>query len=138
VKAFFRVLPNRSLIPHDNETKEYIGRREVGQIISADIKMARNYGNHRRYFSFINATFGMQDHFEEIEAYRYWLTMKCGFFDTIIAPNGTTMFKPKSIAFDSMDEDEFKRVFSESINVFLKYFGGDLTENDVLQAISYD
>lgn len=137
MKAFFRVLPNRSLIPHDDETKKYIDRREVGQIISADIKMARNYENHKRFFAFITQTFGMQDHFTELEAYRYWLTMKCGFFDTVIAPNGVAMFKPKSISFESMDEDEFGRLFSEAIDVFLESFGNGLTEQDVLQAISF-
>ena len=137
MKAFFRILPNKSLIPHDDDTKKYIDRRSVGQILVAEVKMARNYENHKRFFAFITQTFGMQDHFTELEAYRYWLTMKCGFFETIVAPNGVAMFKPKSISFESMEEDEFIELFSAAIDVFLDSFGNGLTESDVLQAISF-
>lgn len=138
MKAFFKVLPNGSLSPCDEDTKKYISRRKPGQIMSADIRMARNYGNHQRFFAFLNTTFGMQDHFEQLEAYRYWITMKSGWFVTIVAPNGNTMFKAKSIDFSSMDEDEFKKLFSAAIDVFLNEFGNGLTEDDILQAISFD
>ncbi len=47
------------------------------------------------------------------------------------------MFKPKSISFESMDEDEFGELFSAAIDVFLDSFGNGLTEQDVLQAISF-
>ena len=138
MKAFFKIDDDFSLMPHDDETRKYILRRKPGQIIRAEIKQSRNYENHKRFFSFINTTFHMQDHFDEQEAYRYWLTLKCGYFDTIVAPNGITMFKARSIAFDSMQEDEFRKLFSAAIDVFLKELGNGLTESQVMAAIEYD
>ena len=137
MKMFFRVLPNGSLIPHDEETRLYVSRRKAGQILSGEFKQERNYENHKRFFSFLDTTFGMQDHFDQPEAYRYWITMKAGWFDTIVAPNGSTIFKAKSIDFSSMDEFEFKELFSAVVDVFLKELGRGLTEDDLMQAIAY-
>mgnify|MGYP001826945646 CR=1 FL=1 len=137
MKAFFRVLPNGSLIPNDEETRLYISRRKPGDVLGGNFTQSRNYENHKRFFSFLETTFAMQEHFDQSEAYRYWLTMKAGWFDTIVAPNGNTIFKAKSIDFASMDEFEFKGLFSAVIDVFLKELGNGLTENELMKAISY-
>ncbi len=138
MKAFFRVSSDLELIPHNEETQKYVLNRKEGDVISAQIKMVRNYGNHKRFFAFIKTTYDMQDHFEQMEAYRYWLTLKCGWFDTVIAPNGSTMFKPRSISFEDMEEDEFKRLFSTAIDVFLKELGNGLTERELMRVINFD
>ena len=99
MKAFFQKSRNGGFYPHDVDTQKYFKNRIPGTIIVADVKIARNYENHKRFFSFLNTTFDMQEHFTELEAYRYWLVMKCGYFDTIVAPNGNTLFKARSISF---------------------------------------
>jgi len=136
VKAFF-TRSGDNLIPKDAETMAYVSRRKPGEVIVAEIKIARNYENHKRFFAFLDMTFGMQEHFEVEEAYRKWLTMKCGYFDTIVAPNGKTIFIAKSISFENMPEDEFQKLFSTAIDIFLKEFGNGLSENDILQAIGF-
>ena len=137
MKAFFQVDNNFALVPYDEATQKYILNRKPGEIIVGEIKRARNYENHKRFFAFLNTTFDMQEHFEELEAYRYWLVMKCGYFDTIIAPNGTTMFKAKSIAFESMEEDEFQKLFSRAIDVFIRELGNGLNDDELMQAIQF-
>lgn len=136
MKLFLRVSEN-GLVPHDDESAKYIKRRKIGSILSGDFIQERNYKNHQRFFSFIDDTFDMQEHFEQKEAYRYWITMKAGWFDTIVAPNGTTIFKAKSINFSKMDEFEFKELFSAVIDVFLKELGHGLSEDELMQALSY-
>ena len=138
MKAFFRVSSDWELIPHNPDTQKYIANRKAGDIISAEIKISRNYENHKRFFSFLNATFDMQDHFDTLEHYRRWLTMKCGYYSTIVTPKGGTIFVADSISFDNMPEDEFKKLFSTAIDVFLKELGKGLTEHQVMQAINYD
>lgn len=137
MKAFFRKLPNGSWTPHDDDTKKYCDRRNVGQVLSAEIKMARNYANHKRFFDFRNVTFGMQDFYDNDEMYRKWLLLACGWCDAIVMPDGSVKFAVKSMSFDEMEEDDFKKFFSNAIDVFLKHFGNGMTEWDVLQAISY-
>ena len=137
MKMYLKVTPDYGLIPIDPEGIKYVYNRKIGQELSCDVKIVRNYENLQRFFVLVNITFDMQDHFEEKEAYRYWLIMKAGYFDTIIAPNGNTIYKAKSIAFESMNENEFREVFSAVIDVFLKQFGTGQTENDILQVIGF-
>jgi len=138
VKGFFQIDDSFALVAHDEPTRKYILRRRPQQIITADIKQTRSYPQLKRFMSFVNCTFDMQDHFDTVEAYRYWLTMKAGYFDTIVAPNGNVMFKARSISFEEMEEQEFVKMFSAAINVFLKELGKGLTEKQVMTAIDYD
>jgi len=137
VKAFFIKSRNGAFYPNNEETRLYVQRRKPGTIISAEIKIARNYENHKRFFSFIKTTFDMQEHFEIMEIYRKWITMKAGYFDTIVTPSGSTIFAAKSISFESMDEDEFKALFDTAINVFLKELGNGITESELMRVIDY-
>lgn len=137
MKAFFAVLDNGLLKPMDEDTRIYINRREPGTVISADIKQARNYEQHKRFFSFLETTFDMQDHFTEPEAYRKWITMKSGYFDTIVTPKGDTLFVAQSISFEAMDEDIFKKLFDTAIDVFIRELGKGLTDQELLRAIDY-
>ena len=137
MKGFFVVQSDQKLVPYDEATQKYIGRRGCGEIIVADIKIARNYGNHKRFFDFLNATYDMQDFYTSLEAYRRWITVAAGWFDIMYYPDGTTQLIPKSISFENMGEDEFNQLFSAAIDAFLAEYGNGLTENDVLQAISY-
>ena len=121
----------------DEDTRIYINRREPGTVISADIKQARNYEQHKRFFSFLETTFDMQDHFTEPEAYRKWITMKSGYFDTIVTPKGDTLFVAQSISFEAMDEDIFKKLFDTAIDVFIRELGKGLTDQELLRAIDY-
>ena len=138
MKAFFRVSGDLELVPHNPETQKYMLNRKEGEVIVAEIKRARNYENHKRFFSFIDATFDIQRHFDTPEAYRRWLTMKCGYFSTIVAPNGNTIFVADSIAFENMEEDEFKKLFSTAIDVFLKELGKGVSEQELMRVIDYD
>lgn len=138
MKGFFKVDEDYCLEPHDKDTQKYILNRKVSDIISAEIKQARNYENHKRFFSFIDTTFDMQEHFTSKEHYRKWLIMKCGWYDTIVAPNGNTIFTHKSISFESMDEIEFRELFSQAIDVFIAELGNGMTDKELMKVIQYD
>ena len=125
------------LVPHDDPTKKYVGRRSDGQVLVTDIKQARSYGNHKRFFDFLQATFDMQEFYQELEQYRRWITVAAGWFDIMVYPDGTTQLNPKSISFENMEEDEFRLLFSSAINAFLEEFGQGQTEADILRIISY-
>ena len=56
MKGFFIKTPNGSWFPHDEDTRKYCDRRNVGQVLVAEVKMARSYPNHRRFFDFRNAS----------------------------------------------------------------------------------
>lgn len=127
------------LVGKDEATEKYLNRRKDGQVIVTEIKQARNYLNHKRMFDFVNATYDMQDVYQNTEIYRNWLTVAAGWFNIMMYPDGATQLFPKSWKFEEMDEDEFKRMFSAAIDAFLAEdrLSAGLTEDDVLRAISY-
>ena len=134
-----KVTPDYGLVPvtSDVAAVKYLFNRTPGDILSCDVKICRNYDNLKRFMKFIQISFDMQDFFTEPEAYRYWITMKSGFFNAIVFPSGKTMFKARSIAFDEMEEDEFNELFSTAIDVFLREYGKGQTEDDILNIVGF-
>ena len=126
-----------NFIPADDEDREKAKKIKNGTIVKAKVTVPRNYKYHQKFFVFIKATFDMQEHFEDMEVYRKWITMKAGWFDTIHSPNGNTVFAAKSISFDSMEEDEFEKLFSACIDVFLKELGNGITEDELRRVVEF-
>lgn len=139
MRMYLKVTEDYGLIPvpSNEDGVKYLYNRKVGDVLTTDVKVCRSYENLQRFHVFIRETFAMQEFFDNKETYRYWLTMKAGYFDTIVTPAGKAIFKAHSIAFDNMEEDEFKKVFSNCIDVFLKEFGQGQTEQDILNVIGF-
>jgi len=125
------------LIPADDASRETMNKVPPGEIVKIKFSRARNYENHKRFFAFLHTTFGMQEHFQTFEHYRRWICMKAGWYDAITAPNGNTFFTAKSISFDKMEEDEFQKLFSTCIDVFLRELGKGVTEDELMQVIDF-
>jgi len=109
----------------------------VGTEVMLEYSLKRNPANHRRFFSFIKMTFDMQEFFDDMDIYRRWLTMKAGYYQTVVTPKGETIFLPDSIAFHKMPEEEFKKLFSKCIDVFLRELGSGQTEHNLMQIVGY-
>ena len=125
------------LTPADEAAEEIIAKMHRGQVIKATYSFPRNYENHKRFFAFLKTTFDMQEHFTNIEHYRKWLIMKAGYYQTIKAPNGYTIFDTESIAFHKMDEAKFRELFEDCITAFLSAFGDKITREELEDAISF-
>ena len=122
------------LAPADEEAEEIIAGMKQGQVMKLEYTLPRNYENHKRFFAFINLTFGIQNHFDNSHHYRKWLIMKSGYYTTITAPNGYTIFDADSIAFDKMDETKFRKLFNDCVQTFINAFG-DIIPKDKLDEI---
>jgi hypothetical protein len=118
----------------DENALEVITKMRQGQAMKLKFSFPRNYENHKRFFAFLKITFDIQDHFDNIKHYRKWLIMKSGHYQIIVAPNGYEIFDADSIAFDKMDEQTFKSMFSDCIDVFISVWGDRITK-DELEAI---
>ncbi len=49
--------------------------------------------------------------------YRYQVMIEAGFFDLEFLPNGGTVKRPWSIAFDNMDQEQFEKIYKGCFNV---------------------
>ena len=103
-----------------------------------DYKKNRSAGNHRRYFAFINTAFDMQDTYESKEVFRKYVEMLAGHFDTVIsARTGEAMYWPKSISWEKLDEEQFKKLFNEVVNAFLGWYGRELNDLQINQLVAF-
>lgn len=58
---------------------------------------------------------------KSFDAYRAWVTIESGHFDTIQLPDGTLRKHPRSISFASMDETEFQQLYRAALDVLWRW-----------------
>ena len=107
-----------------------------GEVV-ADIKKNRNPGNHKRFFAFVKQAFDMQEFYEEREVFRKVLQLKAGFFDLVISEKGKSVYLPKSISWDELDEIEFRELFGRVVNAFIRDFGDKLNDIQINSILEY-
>ncbi len=126
-----------TLVPADEQAATIIKSMKHGQAIKVKYSFPRNYENHKRFFAFLKTTYDMQEHFQHIEHYRKWIVMKTGRYSIIKAPNGFEMFDCNSISFSSMDETEFRAMFSDCIDAFLSVWGDRVSREELERIIDF-
>ena len=82
----------------------------VGSCITFEWREPRSGPYHRRFFAILGAAFEAQERFEDVEQFRMWLTTGAGFCDFLPHPTQGVVAIPKSIAYASLDETEFREV----------------------------
>ena len=58
---------------------------------------------------------------KSFDAYRAWVTIEAGHFDTIQLPDGTLRKHPRSISFANMDETEFQQLYRAALDVLWRW-----------------
>lgn len=58
---------------------------------------------------------------KSFDAYRAWVTIESGHYDTIQLPDGTLRKHPRSIAFANMDEAEFQQLYKAALDVLWRW-----------------
>lgn len=58
---------------------------------------------------------------KSFDAYRAWVTIVAGHYDTIQLPDGTLRKHPRSIAFANMDEIEFQQLYKAALDVLWRW-----------------
>ena len=105
--------------------------------LMVDIYVKRNPKNHRRYFAFIKQAFDMQEDFDNQENFRKYLQMKAGHYDAVVTPKGETMYWPQSVDWSKLKEPEFKKLFNEVVNAFIRYYGQNLNDHQINSILEY-
>lgn len=124
------------LVPLDQDGKEQIAAMALGRDVMVHVHTARNPRHHRLMFSLWNLLHeggvfdGDQDAFIE------WAKYRTGHVRTSIDPFGRVNYIPKSMAFESMPQDAFKRFFDRvTWQVFTHLLGG--SEGDNIISVTY-
>jgi hypothetical protein len=100
-----------ALFPAFSSDSDSMSKMKEGEVWECEVKKARNYENHKRFFALLKLGFESQTSFTAFDWWRMFIEMKAGFVESCQGPDGAWMFRPKSIAFDKMDEMEFRDLY---------------------------
>ncbi|MES2946273.1 MAG: DUF1367 family protein [Pseudomonadota bacterium] len=126
--------PQGWLMPTDVAAGELMGKLRMGQDVWVDVVRARSTAFHRKYFALLGIGFeawepakittgehaGIRPE-KDFESFRKDVVKLCGFVDVNVSLDGSTMVTARSISFERMGADEFERLYSETINILLKF-----------------
>lgn len=132
-----------ALVPLNDEERELLDKRaKAGAIVECDVIVKRNPQFMRKFFALLkvgfdlwtehgrhNVTYHGQRVEPNFDRFRKDITILCGFYEATYNIKGELRLEPRSIAFGSMEDDEFEQLYSTAINVLL---------NNVLARVSID
>jgi hypothetical protein len=107
-----------ALLPVGEPVKSY-ERLGAGETIVLDVKRQRNPKFHRLAMSWLMSVFENQDHFQTFDQMRYTLTCMAGYIKHQEVRGNKVIVIPKSINFESMDDDEFNQ-WQQDIDTVLR------------------
>lgn len=128
------------LIPADETQWRNLSEDKIpfGEFCQVTISKPRNIKTLRRFFRIVDVTFDMQDICDTREQWRQWLTSAAGWCDFVQHPSipEQTIAIPRSIAFENLDETEFKRLTDDTLTwLFANLATDEATTNELMQLI---
>lgn len=106
------------LIPNYDDDYEKKRMLKIGTTYEVDIREARNYEFHKKYFALINCSWEYLNEKQQlffkndIELYRKSMEVSAGHCNLIFNLNTKSWVEvPKSISFGKMDEFEFRELY---------------------------
>ncbi|WP_066018783.1 DUF1367 family protein [Endozoicomonas atrinae] len=129
--------PQPILRPVSASDEQYIYRLRPGEMISAEVRRARNALFHRKFMKLCSIAFNVFERLpqppvrmartgqwvtprRDFNEFRYWAMVQAGFYEVIGYPDGGVRARAKSVAFKSMEQVEFEQVYSAVLDVFLQ------------------
>lgn len=126
------------LQPAEIDSAEVMRKMPEGAVLRMKYSVARNPGNHRRWFKFVEVSFDMQDTYQDKEIWRKVLAMLGGHFDQVMDKNGNMQFWPRSISYKELDDEFlFARMFKTAVNAFLDRYGNGMTEEEFMRVMDF-
>jgi len=115
----FLVKTPSGFLPLDDEDKAITNKFGEGEICEVEIRKARNWKNHKRFFAMVKLIFENQDKYQTIGELLIELKLIAGHYDVHVTNKGEPIYIPKSISFEKMDEVEFQTFFDHVIDAAL-------------------
>lgn len=130
------------LMAADIESQKYLMKLHPGETIRGTFTKPRNVRFHRKYFALLNTIFdaGGCDHYQNLEAMRAAMIIHSGRFELVAIrkPDGKTItaIERHSISFAKMEELEFSRLYSETLDIGLKMIPKHWSREDLDNAVA--
>lgn len=95
----------------------------VGEDNVFRLQRIRNPRHHRKYFALIKLAFQNQDTYQDEYVFRKMMEMKSGYYTPVTTDKEVTIYIPKSISYNVLDQDGFSDLYDKvfiEITKFLK------------------
>lgn len=117
----------------DNSRKLGLGSEIVASSSKKDI---RNVGHHRKYFALLKLAWENMPEkysklFANIEEFRTEVKMQIGCREKRVSISGNEYWIPKSMAFDSMGQEEFEGVYSKTLDFICEYILPGVSSDEI-------
>lgn len=119
------------------------GRKiKLNQPVEVSVKVLRNYAFLKKFWALINTAWSFlneaqQEFFHNsVDGFRCTLEVAAGYYDEFYsATRREWLQKPKSIAFDKMDEAEFSKLYEAVVDVIFKIFLKQVNKDEFYNAL---
>lgn len=103
------------LVPMDADGRELVDAIKPDRPVMVEVRSPRNIRHHRMFFALLREVIDGGAWDGDEDTLRDALKIACGCVDTIIGLDGKAYFKPRSMAFQSMPQDEFAKFFDRAV-----------------------
>lgn len=101
---------------------------KLNEVYEYEFKQPRNYMFLKKFFALVNLVYQNQEQYNNIEHLRRDLIIESGNYYLRHDLNGVEVREAKSISFAKMSQNEFDKLYSDVIDVIVKYFNFDKEE----------
>jgi hypothetical protein len=135
MKIYLQNTPH-GLVPVTDSDYDEKKKLKIGQIYSAEIKLPRNYDFHKKYFALLECSWRyltekQQEFIKSKECFRSTLQIAAGFSKVYYSiTRKEWVEESKSIAFDSMTEEEFRDLYDRVKDVLFLTFLKNISQED--------
>lgn len=119
-----------SFIPADEDAQEAIKKIKNGEVVRVELRRPRSHAQHNLAMAVLKLAFDNQEKYERFEDLMVEVKLKCGHYKEHLTTKGKIIYVPKSIAFESMKQDDFNVFFERMVDVILKHFLPGVDEDD--------
>ena len=124
--------PNGALVPMDDEQLALTRKWKSGAVVRGDFKVMRNGAFFSKFWALMDIAYDLwsdglthQQHLgqtvlPEKDKFRKDVTILAGFFRPVFALDGSMTLEAESIAWASMKEERFEKLYSACVTVILE------------------
>ena len=139
------------MIPTDVETEQALERVKVGGVIECEYTNKRNPAFMRKFFALLRVGFDLWEPKDmgietltslrfgapgkNFKKYRADVTIAAGYYESVFNLSGKLQVVPLSIAFGKMEEKDFSKLYSNTIDVVMRHVPDTYKQSDIDEAV---
>ena len=120
--------------PLSDSDKRALDRFGINEVFEIDVKKARNYEHHKKFFALLNLAFQNQEKYKNFKHFRALITMKSGHYEEIKTEKGI-IYLPTSISFSNMDQIEFDKLYDDVCDIIINEVIPGITKEEIQDEI---